>query len=104
MAALTEAGVPEAEAWAQMGAETEDDGKEVVELWPENEEAFWIFCGLATQWRLVAGMGGVQYQGLDYAALWPTLDGLGVKDPPAMFRALQVMERAALPELNRGAT
>jgi hypothetical protein len=37
-----------------------------------------------------------QRTGLDYAAVWATLDGLRVRKPREVFEHVQLMERAAL--------
>lgn len=74
---------------------------DVFEVWPENAQAVEIFTYyLATQWRMVAGMS-VAAIGLDYAKVWRLLRDLRVPKRRAMFEDLVVMERAALPVLNR---
>ncbi len=60
-----------------------------------------VFTQLETQWRVVAGMAGMVYQGLDYAAVESLLRLLKIPDRQAMFNGLQVMEQAALKELKR---
>jgi len=79
-------------------------GQREIEVWPENVVAWEAWCGLSTQWRMVAGFEAARYVGLDYAAVWPTLRGLGVKKRrrAAVFNALREMELAALPVLNAG--
>lgn len=60
---------------------------------------------MQTQWRVIAGMAGAVYQGIEYSAFTPTvLRGLGVKlaEWPDIFEGLRIMERAALTELNSG--
>jgi hypothetical protein len=53
---------------------------------------------MQTQWRTT--MAG--YQGLDYNVLKWFLDLYAVNDQVAMLEGLQVMEMAALEELNNG--
>ena len=59
-----------------------------------------LFLGMATQWR-IAPMGGLT--GLDYSAITPlVLRGLRIalRDWPAIFDGLRVMEDAALEALS----
>ncbi|KAI3597714.1 hypothetical protein D8I24_6530 [Cupriavidus necator H850] len=67
----------------------------------DNWEAWQLFRRLGTQWRRVAGMADCMRTGLDYAAVEPVLRLLGVKRKrrTALFNDLQVMEAAALEEL-----
>ena len=60
-----------------------------------------MFMRLQTQWRTT--MAGYQagYQGLDYNAARWLLDLYHVEDPVTMLEGLQVMESAALEELNK---
>lgn len=37
-----------------------------------------VFLTLGSQWRMVAGMGGAFYQGLDYTAIEPCLRLMGI--------------------------
>jgi hypothetical protein len=55
-----------------------------------------MFMRLQTQWRTT--MSG--YQGLDYGVVQWLLGLYHVDDPVAMLEGLQVMESAALQELN----
>jgi hypothetical protein len=74
-------------------------------VWPDNWPVLQVFMAMQTQWRMIAGMGGVMYQGIDYGAFTPAvLRGLGVTMAgwPEIFNGLRVMERAALTELNSG--
>lgn len=81
------------------GFAPEDYETEPAELLPENWLAFNLFSRLGTQWRV--GMSGAT--GLDYNALYPLLD----KQCPTpdewnnTFDDIQVMESAALSEMNR---
>ena len=81
------------------GLTPEDYAQEAVEYWPEHEQAVTLFCRLSTQWRV--GAGGAT--GLDYAAIYPLMDRLGL--PPdewdLLLADVQVLERAALSEMNR---
>lgn len=57
---------------------------------------------MATQWRLVVGLAGFGYQGLEHASIPLALEmaGVGEAARAAVLRGLKVMERAALPLLN----
>nr|DAG83662.1 MAG TPA: protein of unknown function DUF1799 [Caudoviricetes sp.] len=79
-----------------------DIPEEVVEVWPENWESFWVFEALATQWR--AGPGGVM--GLDYTAIPSVAEMLGVrkKHLQRIFQDLRVMEAAALHQIHLNST
>lgn len=65
-----------------------------VEIWPENYQAYLLFCTMDTQWRI--GMSGPT--GLDYAALPMALRMIAA--PRAEWQQLmadiRVMESAAL--------
>lgn len=73
------------------------------ELWPEHEHAWDVFLDCARQWRIVAGMGGVWYAGLDAASVLASLQMLRV--PRGQWREvrgqLAVLEDEALAHLNR---
>jgi hypothetical protein len=64
------------------------------EVWEENWQAVEIFLCLRTQW--VQGFGGPV--GLNYAAIQPTLDLMGVvpDEKSEFFLQLQILEDAAL--------
>lgn len=72
----------------------------VIDIWPENVQAFDVFSALATQWRPAAGGGVV---GLDYAAIRPVLQMMQVKRStwPALFSDIRVMELAARAVINK---
>lgn len=86
-----------AEAWVKAQA---PDAIDEFEVWPINWRAAVLFLDLQTQWRTVGGMG-VFYTGLDYAAVWATINNLVVAPQRRMmFRAICIMERAAIPIIN----
>ena len=60
-----------------------------------------LFRQLSTQWRMAVGMGGAVYLGLDYSAVWALMQLLDLPKRADLFADLQVMELAALRELNR---
>lgn len=71
-----------------------------VEVWPEHVDACLLFCSVSTQWRV--GMGGAT--GLDYPAVFATLERQHRDKTDAgrdaIFADLQVIERAALEQMN----
>lgn len=82
---------------ARIGHEPDD-----CEVWPENWKALEIFMMCRTQWRVIAGMGGVSYQGLDYTSLNSVIDRkVKPKQRERVFDDVLLIESGALPELNR---
>lgn len=67
---------------------------------PKNWLAFLIFMDCFTQWRVVAGMGGIAYQGLDYPSVWTVIKAHRCKKPWRVFRQIQYLETGALSEIN----
>ena len=65
-------------------------------LWPENEEVFWSWTGLQTQW--VVGMAGAI--GLNYAGVEAEFRLLGIpkKRRREIYLLIKHMEQAALEE------
>lgn len=75
---------------------------DTVVVWRENAASVNLFFAIETQWR-VGGMGSPT--GLDYQAVFATMDRI-LRDETqerrdALFADLQVMERAALQEMNK---
>jgi hypothetical protein len=70
---------------------------DTCEVWEENWDIVMMFLRLCTQWN--AGMGGAT--GLHYPSLEWLCKLYAVADPVAMFEGVQVMELAALAEMNR---
>lgn len=64
-------------------------------MWPDNERAYGVFQQVGTRWRFPA-MGSVPY-GLDWPAIYPILDRLGLSNDEReeLERELMVMERSA---------
>lgn len=75
----------------------DDAPPDECEVWEENWETVVMFMRLQTQWRTT--MAG--YQGLDYGTVQWLLGLYHVSNPVEMLEGLQVMESAALQELNR---
>lgn len=76
------------------GLTLEDLAADPVEIWPENVQAYELFCAMDTQWRI--GMAGPT--GLDYAALPMALRMIGAAraDWQQLMADIRVMESAAL--------
>ena len=84
----------------QAGFELEDFAEPPVEIWPENEPPWRLFCAVGTQWR-TSGMGG--YIGLDYGPLFElmTRQGLSGQEWQDMFDDIQTLEAAALEQIRK---
>jgi hypothetical protein len=65
-------------------------------LWPENEDAFWFWVSIQTQWQV----GMERRVGLNYAGVEAgmRMSGIRAKDRPRLYRLIQAMEHAALDE------
>jgi hypothetical protein len=99
--------------WAAAGGEkdeTEDDARlmgivlppsaeesDEFEVWDDNWDIVMMFLRMQTQWNVV--MGG--FTGLKYEVLRWLCDLYSVEDPKAMLEGIQIMEAAALEELNK---
>lgn len=98
-AQLAEAGAPIEAIDAARAQEARERDFEVFE---ENVEVVDVFTALGTQWRVATGMGAAAYLGLEYQAVPPVLELMGV--PPERradtFAGLRLMEAAALPVRN----
>lgn len=76
-------------------------------IWPENWRAVQVFCALGTQWRMVAGPGGVIWMGFPYEVLpivearVPPTPDVPLPDPALLFSQLRVLETTALSILNQ---
>lgn len=69
----------------------------MVEVWPENHEAFGLFAMMQTQWR--TGASGPS--GLDYNTLYTTMTLMQIDKPLEVLADIRVMEAAALTEIHR---
>ncbi|MEN9671433.1 MAG: hypothetical protein RL018_1710 [Pseudomonadota bacterium] len=92
---------PEAAEWlAQINPVIE---KQDFEVLPENLMAVQVFLAMQTNWRVIAGMAGIVWQGLDYSALPAVFQLMAIpkKQHPALFQDLRLMEAEAVPILNK---
>lgn len=103
--AATNAGVPLADAEAALAARKPPD-TEPFELWPENEEAFVIFCALQTQWHLVSGAARTARAGLMYSEATSYMRERGLRRARRLelLEDLRVMERSALETWSKAAS
>jgi hypothetical protein len=78
----------------RLGFSPEDYADDVVEIWPENHRAYFLFVELQTQWRV--GAGGAT--GLDYNPLFHKMDRMQLEldEYDALEADIRVMEFAAL--------
>lgn len=87
-----------AEQFAGLGLQFEGDvvvDQDEFWLWPDNEEVFWFWAGLQTQW--IVGMAGAT--GLNYASVESDLRMLAPKKKHRDYYLLiKNMEQAALEE------
>lgn len=67
------------------------------EVWDENWDIVMMFLRMQTQWNVT--MGG--FTGLKYEVLRWLCDLYSVEEPKAMLEGIQIMESAALQELNK---
>ncbi|MFC5548201.1 DUF1799 domain-containing protein [Massilia aerilata] len=88
-----------AEALAAFGLQFEEGvvlDEDEYWLWPENEEAFLMWCALQTQWTVgMAGAVGLNYAGVESCL---RLHGVSKKTRSQLFGSIQAMERVALEE------
>lgn len=70
------------------------------ELWEEHATAFGVFRACRTQWRIVAGMGGAHYQGLDYTAMESVMRMQGIEPSAELLEQIQHIEAGAVGVMN----
>jgi hypothetical protein len=90
---------PPADQYDWLGLTVDDLRPPVVQVLPENERAFNVFCSMGTQWR----EGATGPVGLDYGALPFVLRMMGVRrdEWPRVWDSLRVCELAALEEMHK---
>ncbi|WP_291810803.1 DUF1799 domain-containing protein [Limnobacter sp.] len=76
---------------------------ESFEVWAENWEPVEIFLELGSQWRVIAGMGGVMHQGIDMPSLEALfrIRGVPQENQHPIFKDILKMQTAAADVLNR---
>lgn len=76
------------------GMTAQDLEGEPIELWPENERAYFLFVDLRRQWRV--GMGGAT--GLDHNVMFRRMDRMNLtpEEYDQLDADIMVMEDAAL--------
>lgn len=85
-----------------LGVRVSDDyaRSQRLELWDEHLEAWELFLAVQTQWRIIAGLGGARYQGIDYTALESVMRMRGVADQGSRLDEVRHIEAGALAEMN----
>ena len=68
-----------------------------VMVWPDMRAAVTVFFAMGTQWRV--GVAGIL--GLEYQAIKPTAELMGVEFKPADMVDLRAMEAEALAAMRR---
>lgn len=102
----------EAEAAAEAAAEDpgaeEGQGDEAieggdVELSPEDWRAWRVYVACRRAWRIVTGLGGIWYEGIDPSAVLSTLQMLRItpKHWPDLHYRLAILEDEARKHLNK---
>ncbi len=71
-----------------------DADDDMFDVLSTNWDSFCAFLDCATQWRILGGLAGLSWLGLDYAGVDVVLRRRGYADK--VFADLQLMERAAL--------
>lgn len=79
-----------------------DDEPEAHELWPEHWDAWQVFMGVGSQWRLQIGMGAALWQAPSYVEVERVMERYRVPaaDQDETFRRYQVLESEALKVMN----
>lgn len=90
--------LPDSDEPDAFGLCAKDYAHEVVEVWPENWQAFDLFRWASTQWRV--GMSGPT--GLDYSPLLHKMDRMKLKpdEYDELEADVRTMEFAALEAMN----
>lgn len=92
---------PSEQELAVAGLTAADLEGDAIEVWPDNERAYFLFCQMQTQWRV--GMGGAT--GLDYGVMFHKMDrmGLELSDYEELEADVRIMEYSALETMsNKG--
>jgi hypothetical protein len=73
-----------------------------IEVWESNWAALEVFSACLSQFTLVIGMSGARYTGLPAPSIAAvmTMRGIPPDEQWELLLAVQVMERAALKEMN----
>lgn len=67
-----------------------------IEIMAPAVPALRAWLAVETQWRVVAGMAGIRWLGLDYGAVEVVLRRLAIPEADAVFADLMMMEAEAL--------
>ena len=80
----------------QLEADAPEPETDQIEIMAQNLISFRVWKAVETQWRIVAGMGGVAWNGLDYVALDVVLRRTGIENADDVFADIMLMEEEAL--------
>lgn len=72
-----------------------------VEIWPEHLQAWEVYSTCDNQWRVITGIGGVHYQGLELSSVTTAMELCGVEDRRGCIAQVRVIEGGAREVLNR---
>ena len=81
-----------------------DEGSETFGVWPEHREVVELFMACATQWRVIDGVRGTRFAGLDYTGVDVAMRMYGIRGQRRreVFEGVQIMEVSAMEVLNCG--
>lgn len=86
--------------FARMGhhEDASDPGPETdqIEIMAQAVASFRIWKAVETQWRVIAGPGGIAWNGIDYVALDVVLRRTRIENPDDVFADIMMMEAEAL--------
>lgn len=88
----------------QQASESQQQSQDDFEVYEENWDAFQFFLYVTGQWNAVAGgLGGIYYMGLSRVNIEAEMNMRGIKpaDRVELLNKLNVMEHAAMSELNK---
>lgn len=75
----------------------------ICEVFADCWQSLEVFLTLGSQWRVVSGMGGMFYQGLDFNSIEPCFRLLGIprSKRAELFKDLLVMQAEAASVINK---
>ena len=85
--------------WVNVSPEPAQE-PEVFYVHPDNWTAYRVFEACITQWRVIAGMGGIIRQGLEYPSVMTVMDAWGIKKRRKIFNQVRLLEAGALSVIN----
>ena len=89
----------DAAAWG-LDLDPRQQAAQHCDVWPQHEQALEVFLACTRQWRIVAGMAGAFYQGIDATALHSTMQMMRVENQRETLALVHEIEAGALEEIN----